>query len=91
MGGGSQTQAAVSILETLDFPIIKFTDSVTRISFIFGGYNFNSLASKLSSQPQSDYENAPETADIQDGSGRLVGASPYPCGGRAALECGQGR
>ena len=62
-------------------------DSVTRISFIFEATTSISWLQNYASQLQPDYENAPETSRMEDGSGRLVGAIPHQCGVRAALEC----
>ena len=64
---------------------------VTRISFIFEATTSISWLQNYASQLQPDYENAPQTSRIEDGSGRLVGVSPHQCGVRAALECQDGR
>ena len=52
---------------------VKCGDVVTRISFIFRDYNLNSHLQNYVSRLQSNCKNVPETADIQDSSGRLIG------------------
>ena len=46
---------------------------VTRISFIFRDYDFNSHLQNYASKMQSDCKSVPETENIQDSSGRLIG------------------